>query len=113
MTEVTKPSRTELPGRSLDPFKWNSNDIEDHPHIHTLNRIASLSFGASTVLEIIEADELNDDDPSCFGGVLNANQKGALIRLVIETNSTIGNECFAAFDWAQKYGKPHKMGGAS
>ncbi len=96
--------RSNNPGRTLEPFVWNPISLKDFPYTRTLNRIKSLSSGVAVALEIIEADELNEDDEACFGRVLNDNQKGALMRLAIEAAHIMSEECTAAFDHAEKHG---------
>ena len=65
---------------------------------------ATISAGASAVLELLEADELNECDESCFGSVLSEPQKGALLRLAIVANQLITDRCDLAFDWTAERG---------
>ncbi len=96
--------RTNNPGRTLDPFVWYPKAIEDYPHIRAFDTIKSLSGGVAAVLEIIEADDLNEGDATSFGRVLQPGQVGALMRLAIAASSMIEAECDAAFEWAEKHG---------
>ncbi len=96
--------RTNNPGRALEPFVWHSKGIEDFPHIRTLDTIKSLAGGVSAVLEIIEADELNDGDADTFGRVLSVGQVSALMRLAIAVSTTIEAECETAMEWAAEHG---------
>lgn len=101
---MTDP-RANNPGRTLDPFKWYPESLEQFPHTRTLNTIKSLSGGVAAVLEIIEADDLNEGDSDCFGRVLQPGQVGALMRLAIAASQAIEAECDSAFEWAEKRGK--------
>ena len=58
-------------GRTLNPFTWHRKEIELSPHIRTFNTIKSLAGGVAAVLELIETDELNEADCSCYGRVLS------------------------------------------
>jgi hypothetical protein len=97
-------SRADQPGRTLEPFVWHADGTERFPHILALDEIRSLASGAAVVLELLEADSLNEDDEACFGSVLNGNQKGALLRLAIVTNKLISDRCDRAFDWTAEHG---------
>lgn len=96
--------RTNKPGRTLDPFVWYPKEIENFPHTRTLDTIKSLAGGVAVVLKLIEADDLNDGDHSCYGRVLTPSQVGDLMRLVIAASHTIETECELAMEWAEKHG---------
>lgn len=89
-------------GRTLNPFAWHRKEIELSPHIRTFNTIKSLAGGVAAVLELIETDELNEADCSCYGRVLSKHQTGALMRLAIAASQVIETECDDAFDWAEE-----------
>ena len=97
-------SRANEPGRTLEGFVWYAAGTEDFPHIRALDEIRSLAGGAAVVLELLEADELNEFDESCFGAVLKDQQKGALLRLAIVANRLISDRCDTAFEWTREHG---------
>lgn len=88
---------------NLEPFVWYPKGIEDLPNIRTLNEIMSLANGIETVLEIIEADGLNNDDADAHS-VLDVCQVWNLVRLAIVCARTISKECDEAFEWSKEHG---------
>ena len=102
-----KTDKKDKPGKSLDAFYWYKKSMEDFPHTRTLDRVISLASGVAVALEIIEADDLNEMDAGCFGSVLDANQKGALLRLAIEAAHIMSEECTESLDHADEYGVAH------
>lgn len=93
--------RSSKPGRKLVPFTWYSKSIEEFPHVGTLDKIKSLAYGVTTVLELIEADEMNDDDTAYFGRVLQPDQTAAMLRLAIAVTDQVQVLCDGAFTYAE------------
>lgn len=97
----TTPTPREKP--NMEPFCYYPRSIEDFPHTRTLNTIKSLAEGVSTLLKIIEADDLNDHDADTHR-VMDASQVANLMRLAIAVTEVIGKEVDDAFEWSEKHG---------
>lgn len=104
-TETIIEDRNTKPGRKLEAFSWASNDLQKNPHIRALGTIKRLAGGVATLLEILEADDLNADDLACFGRVLDTRQVGSLMRLAIAVSQCIETECEASMNWEAEYGE--------
>lgn len=85
----------------LKPFQWHSEDLEGLPGIDFAGRALDIASGINCVLEILQRNGMEKE----YGtAVLNGNQEGRLMGLVIAASDTLARESEQYMEWARRYG---------
>lgn len=100
---MATPDSTETAAEPLlKPFQWHSAELNHFPGINFAARALDLSNGIRCVLDILRKNTLEGD----FGtALLDANQEGCLMGLVIAASDTLASEACHYLEWAKEHGR--------
>jgi len=98
---MTEQTSTETAADAvLKPFQWHDPELDRVPGVRFAGRALDLANGINCVLEILLKNSLEKD----FGTtLLNDNQEGRLMGLVIAASQTLANESTTYLKWAEKH----------